>query len=172
MPRPGSTPLAVAALALAVWVRECLETVLVLFASVSSAGVAETLIGGGVGLALAAAAGFALYRGSSRLNLRTFFTFTGALLIVFAAGIIAHALGEAEGLGMPALLTAPVWDTGSWLDDTSGAGAVLKALFGYQAAPSLIQIFGYWSYIGAMAWFYLRPARGRRQAPASGEARG
>jgi high-affinity iron transporter len=168
----ASSPLALAALAFAAVGREGLETVLFLFASVSSAGLPATLIGGSAGLALAAAAGFALYQGSSRLNLKTFFAATGVLLIVFAAGIIAHVLGEAGELGLPAALTSPAWDTGAWLSDASGFGAVLKALFGYQAAPSLIQIIGYWAYLGAMAWLYLRPATRPHLVPAGEDARG
>ncbi len=102
----ASSPLALTVLAFAAMGREGLETVLFLFASASNAGLPETLVGGAAGLALAAAAGLALYRGSSRLNLKLFFRTTGILLIVFAAGIISHMLGDAGELDLPASLMA------------------------------------------------------------------
>jgi len=71
-------------------VREGVETVLFLFAATQTAesSVAFT-VGGLVGLALAVAIGYTIYRGTSRLNLRSFFNVTGLLLILFAAGLLA-----------------------------------------------------------------------------------
>lgn len=161
----AASPWALAGLAFAAVGREGLETVLFLFASISVEGAAATILGGAAGFGLAAAAGVALYRGSARLNLKAFFGVTGILLIVFAAGIVCRELADAGELGLPAALAAPVWNTSSWLSDESGVGAVLKTMFGYQAAPSPVQIFGYLSYAAVMAWLYLRPpARGRLAA--------
>ena len=162
----AASPLALAALAFAAVGREGLETILFLFASVSSGGIVATTAGGAAGLALAAVAGVGLYRGSSRLNIKVFFNVTGILLIVFAAGILSYALHEVEEIGLPSLLVEPVWDTGAVLSDEGGAGAVLKTLFGYTATPSLMQIAGYWTYLGLMCWLYLRPYSARRLAPA------
>lgn len=166
----AASPLALAALAFAAVGREGLETVLFLFASVSSSGVLETIGGGGIGIALAVAAGAGLYRGSSRLNIRLFFNVTGVLLIIFAAGILSSALHELEAAGLPAALVEPVWDSGGLLADDSGAGAVFKALLGYEASPSLVQIISYWSYIAVMAWLYIKPLAGQRLA-AAGEGK-
>lgn len=162
----AASPLALAALAFAAVGREGLETVLFLFASVSSGGFLATTAGGATGLALAAVAGVGLYRGSSRLNIKVFFNVTGILLIIFAAGILSYALHELEEVRLPSLLVEPVWDTGAVLSDEGGAGAVLKTLFGYTATPSLMQIAGYWTYLGLMCWLYLRPYSARRLAPA------
>lgn len=162
----AASPLALAALAFAAVGREGLETVLFLFASVSSGGFLATTAGGATGLALAAVAGVGLYRGSSRLNIKVFFNVTGILLIIFAAGILSYALHELEEVGLPSLLVEPVWDTGAVLSDEGGAGAVLKTLFGYTATPSLMQIAGYWTYLGLMCWLYLRPYSARRLSPA------
>lgn len=162
----AASPLALAALAFAAVGREGLETVLFLFASVSSGGFLATTAGGATGLALAAVAGVGLYRGSSRLNIKVFFNVTGILLIIFAAGILSYALHELEEVGLPSLLVEPVWDTGAVLSDEGGAGAVLKTLFGYTATPSLLQIAGYWTYLGLMCWLYLRPYSARKMAPA------
>src|SRR3954467_8298667 len=79
--------------------REALETVLFFVSLVSAEGdVAATLIGGLLGLAVAVALGVAIFVGGARIDLRRFFTTTGALLIFVAAGLVAFAIsafGEA-----------------------------------------------------------------------------
>ena len=66
--------------------REGWETALFLFAISESSTPGVTAIGAVIGLAIAITLGVLLYRGSRALNLRQFFTATGILLIVFAAG--------------------------------------------------------------------------------------
>ncbi len=79
--------------------REGLETALFLFSSTEGGKSALSVIAGLVGLGLAVALGYAFYRGSSRLDLRRFFTLTSGLLLVFAGYLLAsglHELAEAE----------------------------------------------------------------------------
>ena len=45
-------------------------------------------MGGLLGLAGAFGIGYGIYRGTARLNLRTFFNVTSVMLIVFAAGLL------------------------------------------------------------------------------------
>src|SRR5918992_975656 len=66
--------------------REGWETALFLFAVSESSTPLVTAIGAALGLVISISLGVALYMGSHRLNLRQFFTITGTLLIVFAAG--------------------------------------------------------------------------------------
>lgn len=154
----STSPLALTLLAFAAVGREGLETALFLFATAASSSAWSALTGGVAGLVIAAVAGVALYRGSVRLNLRTFFGVTGFLLILFAGGLLSYAIHEAEELGIVAASFAqPLWDTSAFLSHESGAGAILKALFGYRANPSLLQVIAYWTYLTTMSWFYFRP---------------
>jgi high-affinity iron transporter len=93
------------ALALVVFVgvlREGVETALFLFSSFEGSNAAVSVVSAAVGLAIAIALGYAFYRGSSRLDLRRFFTITSALLLVFAAWLLANGLHElAEGGVIP-----------------------------------------------------------------------
>jgi len=167
----AASPLALTLLSFAAVGREGLETALFLFASASSATPAATLIGGVIGLAAAGVAGAALYRGTVRLNLRVFFGVTGVLLIFFAAGLISYAIHEAEELGLvSAALAQPLWDTGAILSHEDGLGAMLKALFGYRATPSLAQVAAYWTYLAAMGWLYFRPGKERFSHPVENSA--
>lgn len=81
-------------------VREGLETALFLFAAFDEAKPLQSVLGALSGLALAAALGWAVYRGSRSLPLRTFFTTTNLLLIGFGTYLIwlgVAELGEAIG---------------------------------------------------------------------------
>jgi high-affinity iron transporter len=81
-------------LSFAIVVREGLETALFLFAAVGSQGSAATVFGGLAGLAAAVGLGYAVYRGGSRLNLRTFFTVLNVLLLVFGAYLVWRGFEE------------------------------------------------------------------------------
>jgi high-affinity iron transporter len=81
-------------LSFAVVVREGLETALFLFAAVGQDGSVAAVVGGVSGLAIAAALGYGVYRGGSRLNLRTFFTVLNVLLLVFGAYLVWRGVEE------------------------------------------------------------------------------
>jgi high-affinity iron transporter len=92
--------LALATVAFVAVVREGIESALFLFVSVGDEGLAATVIGGSLGLAVAAALGIGLYRGALKLDLRRFFLVTGVLVIAFAAYLLVgalHEFGEAGG---------------------------------------------------------------------------
>lgn len=155
--RSGSG-LALAAMAFLVVVREGIETALFFFASSRSGTAVESLLGGIAGLALATALGYAVYRGSHRLNLGTFFNATGVLLIVFAAGLLAHGIHEFEEAGVVPILIEHLWDVNWLLDEKSDLGRFLTALVGYNGNPSLLEVAGYVSYLALSLNRYLSPS--------------
>jgi VIT1/CCC1 family predicted Fe2+/Mn2+ transporter len=69
--------------------REGVETAVFLFGSFEGANRLTSSIGAAVGLAGAVALGYLFYRGSDRLDLRRFFTWTSGLLLLFAAYLFA-----------------------------------------------------------------------------------
>jgi high-affinity iron transporter len=82
--------------------REGVETALFLFSSFEGSNAAVSVVSAAVGLAIAIGLGYGFYKGSSRLDLRRFFTITSALLLVFAAWLLANGLHElAEGGVIP-----------------------------------------------------------------------
>jgi high-affinity iron transporter len=134
--------LALATVAFVAVAREGLETALFLFVSVGDNGVAQTVVGGALGLLVAIALGVGLYRGSLRLDLRKFFMVTGLLVIVFASYLLVGGLHELGEVGGGELLEI--------------AGPVIGVLFAAVCG---------WLYVRGS-----RPRASRREAPAPAAA--
>ena len=150
--------------------REGLETALFLWAATQSATSAtgsnlEPLVGAGLGLATAVLLGWLFYRGALRIDLGKFFTWTGAFLIVIAAGVLSygvHDLQEAEVLpGEHTLLfdVSNVIDPGSWY------AAVLKGIFNFNPTTTVLEGVVWLAYLVPTMIIFLR--RVRHRAPAT-----
>ena len=69
--------------------REGFETAVFLLATFKCPGTRRTSwIGAVIGILLAAAIGYGIYKGGVRLNLARFFRITGLVLVVVAAGLV------------------------------------------------------------------------------------
>jgi high-affinity iron transporter len=137
--------------------REGWETALFLFAISESSSPLVTTIGAAVGLVISVTLGIVLYMGSRRLNLRQFFTVTGVLLIVFAAGLLAHGIHEFQEAGVLPMTIEHVWDTNAIVGEGSTIGEFLKTLFGYNGDPSLLEVAAWASYVAIALSFFLAP---------------
>lgn len=133
-------------------VREGVELALLLFAAPGEG----KLVGAVAGLAGAVAVGVLIYAFGRRIDLQTFFRVTSALLVLFAAGLVAHAAHEFAEAGVLAAVEGPkLWSTKGVLPDSDGVGSVLRALFGYQDEPSVIEVVTYLGYL-ALVWLLAR----------------
>lgn len=137
--------------------REGWETALFLFAISESSTPAVTAIGAVIGLAVSITLGVLLYRGSRRLNLRQFFTATGILLIVFAAGLLAHGIHEFQEAGLLPMTVEHVWDTNAVINEDTTFGEFMTTLFGYNGNPSLLEVVAWATYLVTALVFFLRP---------------
>lgn len=169
--------------------REGLETTLLLWSMVQSFGRTPlSLAGAVVGLVVAAVVGWFLARGAMRLNLSTFFTWTGGFLVVVAAGVLAYAvhdLQEAAVLPGPFTALAPVDAAGAvatgwgafpfgWAFDISAAvppgsalAAILQALVGFMPQMSWLQIVAWAAYIVVVGTIFVRGLLPKRPADGS-----
>jgi high-affinity iron transporter len=128
--------------------REGVETALFLSAAAFATNKADTLFGAVFGLATAVLVGYMIYASTMKLNLRTFFKVTSVLLLLIAAGLLSHGIHEFQEAGLLFTLSETVWDTNPILDENSTLGELLKAVFGYNGNPSLLEVIGYWAYWG------------------------
>ncbi len=156
---------ALVTLAFVVVVREGIETVLFLF---SATRVAESavlfIMGGFLGLGIAIAIGYSIYKGSSRLNLRAFFDVTSMVLIVFAAGLLAHGIHELQEAAIIPIVVEHVWDVNHILPEKAAFGRFLTAIFGYNGNPYLIEEGAYIAYLGLALEGYISPMTNRKEA--------
>ena len=139
--------------------REGLETVLFLLsAETTSSSGAEVVLGGIIGLAIAAVLGYLVYAGGNKLNLKTFFNITGILLILFAAGLAGKAVHEFRELiewESGWLISSP-WTIASGPFSSGWVHDFLKALFGWSPAPERLRVIAYFGYLIPVLWLYLR----------------
>lgn len=161
---------ALAALAFVAVLREGVETALFIFAAaqgtaVDSGGVGAQVVGATLGLTIAAGLGVLLYRGGLKLNLRSFFRITGLLLIVVAAGLFAFALHELQEAGWLPMLDGTAFDISATLPDDSGVGGILRAIFGYQANPTWLEVAAWIGYLVVVGGLFLRSRPAASPAP-------
>ena len=141
-------------------VREGVETALLLFAAPGEG----KLLGSVVGLAIAIGVGVAIYAFGRRVNLRTFFSVTGVLLVFFAAGLVTHGVHEFVEAGV--ISGGPVlFDLTGTLPDGDGAGAMLRSLVGYSADPTLLEGIAYAGYLVLAVVLWRTGIIGRFAAP-------
>ena len=140
-------------------VREGIETVLFLTAASFSATGVETLVGGALGLAIAIVLGWLVFIAGRRLDVRTFFRVTSVLLILFAAGLAAHGVHELQEAAVVPTIIEHVWDVNHILDESGALGTFLKALFGYDGNPSLLEVAAYVAYFIVVALLSSRSQR-------------
>jgi high-affinity iron transporter len=133
-------------------VREGVELALLLFAAPGEG----KLLGSAAGLILAVGVGVLIYAFGRRIDLRTFFRVTSVILVLFCAGLVAHAAHEFAEAGVLAAVEGPMlWSTKGFLPDDTGVGAILRALFGYQDEPTVIELVAYLGYF-VVVWFLSR----------------
>lgn len=165
--------LALGALAFVVVVREGLETALFLFATLratTQGSIALGYVGAALGLGTAFLLGYLIYRGGVRLNLRTFFRVTGALVLVIAAGLLAYGIHELQEVGWIAGASAKAFDVSGTLSDQGGLGGILRALFGYNADPSWLELGAWATYLAVVGSLFFRRPRAPRMVAAEPQA--
>jgi high-affinity iron transporter len=151
---------ALAIMAFVAVAREGFETVLFLLGARRTRRLgAEVVLGGVIGLAISAVLGYLFYLGSDRIDLRRFFTWTGVLLILFAAGLFAKGVHEfREFFELEAAwYSKPVWEiTSGPLAEGSTLHDFLKGLFGWSPDPERIRVVAYVAFLVPTLWFYFR----------------
>ena len=158
----GST--AVAVMAFLAVVREGLETSLIFYSAVQGAeadgGPLWSLLGG---ILTAVVIGFLMYATAVRINLTLFFTVTGVLLILVAAGILKYGVHDLQESGVLPGLNTLAYDISGTLDPSAWYTALLTGMFNITPAPSVLEIVAWCAYAVPVMVLFLRPA-GRKQS--------
>jgi high-affinity iron transporter len=139
--------------------REGLETSLFVWTSVraSGDGTEGPLIGVLLGLASAVVLGWLFYRGALRINLSRFFTWTGGMLVVVAAGVLAYGFHDLQEADFLPGLTDKAFDITGTIPPDSWYGTLLKGVFNFQADPTVLQVTVWVLYLVPTLALFLAP---------------
>ncbi|MGW6556477.1 iron uptake transporter permease EfeU [Streptomyces hydrogenans] len=139
--------------------REGLETALFVWASVraSSDGSHAPLLGVVLGLLTAVLLGWLFYRGALRINLAKFFTWTGGMLVVVAAGVLAYGVHDLQEARFLDGLADKAFDISATVPPDSWYGTLLKGVFNFQPDPTVLQVTVWALYLIPTLALFLAP---------------
>lgn len=135
--------------------REGIEIVLFMNASIFSSSKENSLIGGILGLVMAMAIAYLVFKTTANLDLKKFFLYTGIFIIFISAGLFTHGLHEFAEAGVIPVVIGHLWDINNILSDKGTIGSFLRAVFGYSGDPSLVEVVGYAAYLIIVLKFFL-----------------
>lgn len=141
--------------------REGLETALFLLSTTSSAGGGQVVTGTLLGLLVATVLGVAVYQGSHVINMRRFFLVTGALIILFAAGLLSRAVQFLQASGDLGTWNNSAYNVTqyAWLTVSTQSGRFLAGIFGWDPRPSIEQVAAYLGFLVPIGWAYFHAPR-------------
>ena len=154
--------------------REGLETALFLWAATQAAAgtdgsTAAPLLGAALGLATAVVLGYLFYKGAVKINLAKFFTWTGAILILVAAGVLGYGLHDLQEARVLPGLDHLAFDVSSVIAPGSWIGTILKGTFNFSPATTWLQAVAWVLYVGVTMTFFFRQIR-RNNRPSTAPA--
>ncbi|MYT27668.1 MULTISPECIES: iron uptake transporter permease EfeU [unclassified Streptomyces] len=150
--------------------REGLETALFLWTTARAAGESVgPMVGAGVGLVIAAGLCWGLYRRVLKINLTRFFTATGAVLIVIAAGVLGYGLRDLQEGGVLPGKTAFAFDLSQSIDPSAWYTTLVQGVFNLMPAMTWLQLIGYAGYLVVVMTLFVRGVRTAKPAPRAAE---
>ncbi|MBI3037074.1 FTR1 family protein [Candidatus Woesearchaeota archaeon] len=143
--------------------REGVETVIFLGAATFASG-QNVFVGGALGIAFALGVSYLFFTAAKKVNLRMFFNITSLLLVLFAAGLVAHGVHEFQEAQVLPMTVEHVWDTNWLLNEKGFLGGLAKSLFGYNGDPSLLEIMAYAAYLAIIGYVFVRMSKAANHA--------
>ncbi len=136
--------------------REGSETVIFIGAGTEGS---SAIVGVFIGIAVAALLAYGFFSRGMKVDIAKLFKITNILLILFAAGLVAHGLHELQEAGVAPVVVEEVWDLNPAVDagddypalhEKGLIGGIFKALFGWNGNPSLLEVLAWAAYVGGM----------------------
>ena len=146
--------------------REGIETALFIWAAVQATG--ETtlpLIGASLGILTAVGLGWLIYAGMLKINLSRFFTWTGAILIVVAAGVLSYGVHDLQEAGILPGLNALAFNVSAVIPPDSWYGTLLKGTLNFSPATTWLEMFAWIAYLVPTLTLFIVKSRQPKPAP-------
>ncbi len=152
---------------LSVW-REGSETVIFIGAGTEGT---DAIVGVFFGIVVATVFAYAFFTRGMEVDISKLFKITNVLLILFAAGLVAHGFHELQEAGVAPVVIEEVWDVNPEVDsettypllhEKGAIGGIFKALFGWNGNPSLLEVLAWCGYTGGMLFLLSRGSEKQR----------
>lgn len=150
---------ALAVLAFVSVIREGLETALFLWSGITatSGGSSVTpVIGALLGLSAAALLGVGLYRGALRVDIGKLFRWSGAALVVVAAGVLAYSVHDLQEFGLLPGAESLAFDLTAIFPPDSWYATLLRGLLSFRGEASWLEAGAWWLYAVPALWLFIR----------------
>ena len=140
--------------------REGLETSLFIWSAIQATGQnTQPVLGAALGLLTAVVIGYLFYKGAVKINLAKFFLWTGAILIVVAAGVLSYGIHDLQEAGVLPGLNSLAFDVSGAVPPDTWYGTLLRGTVNFTPATTWLQAIAWLVYIVPVFVFFLRPAR-------------
>ncbi|MFJ3913659.1 iron uptake transporter permease EfeU [Streptomyces vinaceus] len=148
--------------------REGLETSLFIWTAVQATGDGvRPLVGALLGLATSVLLGWLFYKGALKINLAKFFRWTGAMLVVVAAGVLAYGIHDLQEADLLPGLHSLAFDISAVIPADSWYGTLLKGVLNFQPDPTVLQTAVWAVYVVPVMFLFLAPERPGQAAPSA-----
>jgi high-affinity iron transporter len=140
--------------------REGIETALFVWTAVQAAGSGtRPLIGAALGIAVSVGLGWLLYRRAVTIDLRRFFTWTGAALVVVAAGVLAYGVHELQEAGIVPGEDDLAFDVSRVVGPDSLVGTLVRGVLNLRPAMSWLEVAAWAAYLVPVMYLFFRGGR-------------
>ena len=140
--------------------REGIETALFLWAAVQATGSTSLpLAGASLGIVVAVALGYFIYRGVLRINLSRFFGWTGVLLIIVAGGVLSYGIHDLQEAGVLPGLYNLAFDVSATIPPSSWYGALLRGTVNFSPATTWLEAIVWIGYVVPTLVIFIRAIR-------------
>ncbi|MEZ0068879.1 high-affinity iron transporter [Streptacidiphilus sp. MAP12-20] len=140
--------------------REGLETALFIWTTAQTAGESTgPMVGAAIGLVLATAMCWGLYRRVLKINLTKFFTYTGVGLVIIAAGVLAYGLRDLQEGGVLPGAGHYAIDLSGSIDANSWYATLVRGVFNLTTQMTWLQVVAYVVYLAVVMTLFLRGSR-------------
>jgi high-affinity iron transporter len=148
-------PIAIFGVALIAVLREGLEAAVFVLVLADGASVAASVGGLLVGIVAAVVLTWLMYVGLVRVNMAKFLTVTGLVLVVLAAGILAHGITDLQHAGALPGADVHAFDATAVLSTDSWAGHFIGGVFGISAKPTVLALVAWAGYLSVVLTLFL-----------------
>ncbi len=137
--------------------REGLETVIFTLAIMfTTTNKSSALFGAALGLIASLLIALLIYKFGRKINMRVLFGVVGGLLLIFASALLSDAVENLQQLNWIPFLKEQLWNTTSFLNESSAIGDIFHSFLGYAQTPTYGQAISQLAFLVVAGFIFLK----------------